>query len=150
MPQRQRNPGDTGTPSPPCNICNKKLQNRHKFVTCSICKHKSHIKCNNIEYTTYNKMKNTEVPMCISCNKETLPFFDVKQTNNKSYNQEYIASEDMKFFFNSLNDMNNQHNTINNNDTDNTDINLLIDCSYLDIESLKIRPGHAHRAGQRS
>ena len=138
MPQRLRNPGDTGTPSPPCNICNKKLQNRHKFVTCSICKHKSHIKCNNIEYTTYNKMKNTEVPMCISCNKETLPFFDVKQTNNKSYNQEYIASEDMKFFFNSLNDMNNQHNTINNNDTDNIDINLLIDCSYLDIESFKI------------
>ena len=44
----------------------------------------------NIEYATFNKMKSNEVPMCIICNREHLPYYDSGTDNPRDFNQEYV------------------------------------------------------------
>ena len=119
-----------------CGVCLKKIQKRHKFVNCGVCKSKIHIKCNNIEYTTFNKMKKEkEVSMCVKCD-EHLPFHDLREREMKNFNQDFHASEDMKLFFKGLNDFNKQHDMHRN--IDDIDITPLLDCKYFDIESFKV------------
>ena len=123
-----------------CAICTKKFQKRHKFVNCALCKSKIHIKCNNIEYTTFNKMGiDKEVTMCIKCNRENFPFFDTREKEHTNFNQEFLASEDMKMFFRGLNDFNTHQNDIHNDLTEESvDLTPIIDCKYFDINSFKI------------
>ena len=59
-----------------CGYCSKKIELSHKFVNCALRKSKIHIKCNNIERRSYNRMDSTKlVSICIKCNKENLPFY---------------------------------------------------------------------------
>ena len=56
-----------------CGYCLNKIGTTHKFITCALCKSKIHIKCNNIERKSYDKMLNgKQVSMCIKCNTENL------------------------------------------------------------------------------
>ena len=120
-----------------CGTCSQKIQARHKYVNCSLCKSKIHIKCNHIEYTTYNKMnKKKEISMCTRCN-ENLPFHNTKDFEHRNFNNEFFASEDMKMFFKSLNDHNTQHHD-QTDFSDDSDITQLLDCKYFDIESFNI------------
>ena len=121
-----------------CGTCSQKIQARHKYVNCSLCKSKIHIKCNHIEYTTYNKMnKKKEISMCTRCN-ENLPFHNTKDFEHRNFNNEFFASEDMKMFFKSLNDHNTQHHD-QTDFSDDSDITQLLDCKYFDIESFNIQ-----------
>ena len=100
---------DLDPPITYCGTCSEKIQNRHKFVNCSTCQSKIHIKCNNIEYYTYHKMKKDKViSMCTKCN-ENLPFHNSKDYEHRNFNQEFFASNDMKMFFKGLNDHNTHH-----------------------------------------
>ena len=90
-------------PANPCGICEKPFQKRRKYVTCTLCNSEVHIKCNDIEYTTYNKMKRKEISMCKKCN-EQLPFSDMRDLEQLT-DQEQPASDDMRLFFKSLNDL---------------------------------------------
>ena len=129
---------DSDPPVTYCGTCSEKIQNRHKFVNCSTCKSKIHIKCNNIEYYTYHKMKKDKViSMCTKCN-ENLPFHNSKDYEHRNFNQEFFASNDMKMFFKGLNDHNTQHHD-QTDYSDDSDITQLLDCKYLDIESFKVQ-----------
>ena len=123
-----------------CNVCSKKIQHRHKFVNCSLCRGKIHNKCTNIEYNTFQKMdKRKKISMCLKCNQENFPFYSKRNSNKKTYNQEFLASEDMKTFFKGLNDFNRNQNNPERDSTNDFDITPVIDCKYFDINSFKVQ-----------
>ena len=55
-----------------------------------------------------------------------------------NFNNEFLASEDMKIFFKGLNDHNTQHHD-QTDYGDDSDISQLLDCKYFDIESFKVQ-----------
>ena len=123
-----------------CGFCSKNINKRHKFVTCTLCKSNIHIKCNNIELTTFNKLnKDKEVSMCRKCNNDNFPFADDVRRDHEIFNRDFLASDDIKMFFKGINDFNNQQ--INNNEIaidEDFDLSPIIDCKYFDINSFKI------------
>ena len=139
MGNQDREMHDNLTPSDfYCGACSEKILTGRKFVNCSLCKSKIHIKCNHIEYTTYKKMnKKKEISMCTVCDKN-MPFHDSKNIERRNFNNEFLASEDMKMFFKGLNDHNTQHHD-QTDYSDDSDLTQLLDCKYFDIESFKVQ-----------
>ena len=122
-----------------CGFCLRNINKRHKFINCSLCRSKIHIKCNNIELATYNKMKrDKEVSMCRKCNNDNFPFADDLSREQETFNREVLASEDIQMFFKGINDFNNQQNNVDITDDDDFDLTPIIDCKYFDINSFKI------------
>ena len=123
-----------------CGYCSRKIGTTHKFVNCAICKSKIHIKCNNIEAIAYNKMEQgKEISTYIKCKKENFPFSsDEKNRGSESFNKEFLASENLKMFFQWINDFNNQD--LNNVESNEDDLELTpsIDCKYVDLNSFDI------------
>ena len=81
--------------------------------------------------------KKKEISMCTKCN-ENMPYHNSKYIDHKSFNNEFLASEDMKMFFKGLNDHNTQHHDQTDYSED-SDIAQLLDCKYFDIESFKVQ-----------
>ena len=126
---------DSDPPVTYCGTCSEKIQNRHKFVNCSTCKSKIHIKCNNIEYYTYHKMKKDKViSMCTKCN-ENLPFHNSKDYEHRNFNQEFFASNETKMFFKGLND-----HKIHSTMTRPTTLMTLTSHSFLIVSILTLNP----------
>ena len=126
---------DQDLPSPPanpCGICEKPFQKRHRYVTCTLCRSQVHIKCNNIEYPIFIKMKKKETSMCKKCS-QNLPFSEIRDLG-RNIDQEHLASDDMRLFFRSLNDFN-QHKNPSKKDSQESE--PMIDCKYIDIESFR-------------
>ena len=126
-------PSDPVPPS--CGLCFRKIQTRHKFVNCSICKATLHIGCNNIDSTYYKKLdKNKNITMCKICDTH-MPFSSINTSYNKhdNLNRELLASEDIKMLFKGINELN-SNNIVNDNDIDLTPI---IDCKYVDVDYFK-------------
>ena len=74
----------------PCGICNRNIGINHKFVKCSICNYKIHIKCNKTDDTTFEKNKKNPNPdpiFCLKCQEEIIPF------QNLSDEQFYLTSK---------------------------------------------------------
>ena len=45
-----------------CGICSGKIRDDHRYIKCSVCNSKVHMKCNKMNKTTYDKSKaNNEV-----------------------------------------------------------------------------------------
>ena len=122
-----------------CGYCLKKNSSVHNFVNCALCKSRIHIKCNNIELKSYNKMEiNKVIPICIKCNTENFPFYnEVKINISETYNKELLISDNIKMYFKGINDFSNNINDIDNHEED-FDITPIIDCKYLDINSFNL------------
>ena len=59
----------------PCAICNRNIGINHKFVKCSICNYKIHIKCNKTDDATFEKYeKNSDPIFWLKCQEEIIPF----------------------------------------------------------------------------
>ena len=125
-------------PANPCGICEKPFEARRKYVVCTLCRSNIHIKCNDIEYTTFNKMKKKEISMCKKCNQH-FPFSEVRDLDRNS-DQEHSASEDMRLFFRSLNDFNQQHNP---SKKDTQESEPIIDCKYIDTKQSNLTAKHS-------
>ena len=97
----------SANPANPCGICEKLIQKRHRYVTCTLCRSQIHIKCNEIDYPAFSRMKEKEISMCKKCS-QNLPFHDVRDLDYLNSDQEHSASDDMRLFFRSLNDFNQQ------------------------------------------
>ncbi len=72
----------------PCGTCNKRLGKRMRAIRCDLCNFWNHIKCDGIEPSHYEILKNpknTQHHYCKRCKEEYLPF----QTLD---NEQYIAS----------------------------------------------------------
>ena len=126
-----------------CGYCLNKIGSTHKFITCALCKSKIHIKCNNIERKSYDKMLNDkQVSMCIKCNTENLPFYSGSKSSNFDSANESLVSDIIKMYFKGINDLNNQHiNNCDNNEED-LDITPIIDCKYVDLNSFRVFEDH--------
>ena len=69
-------------------VCNINVVSNHKALTCSLCNHTIHIKCNKTNYDMFETHKNTPGPIfCIKCQEEIIPFQKV------SDQQFYMALE---------------------------------------------------------
>ena len=73
--------------------------------------------------------------MCLNCNRNNFPFSDVNTTNQeKNFNREFLASENLRMFFKDMNDF----ECNNNSSLDaNIDLTPIINCKYLEVVSLK-------------
>ena len=75
--------------------------------------------------------------MCIKCNKENFPFYPENVRESDSFNRDFLASENIKWLFKGINDLNDQN--ITNADTNEEfDLTPIIDCNYFDLESFRI------------
>ena len=129
-------------PKYPCGICNKTIGKNHRFIRCNLCNFKIHMKCNETDEKSYNKMKNNETTMiCIKCLEENIPFFsscnnEIKKDPNNLQN---LASNSIKTFFKGLNEFNNNQIRDDDDDDDDDDegVNnkLPLNCKYTDINN---------------
>lgn len=59
----------------PCSVCKKAVGSRHKAIQCDHCDNWVHIKCNNIDKKTYQKLQNDSTKwFCKICLSELIPF----------------------------------------------------------------------------
>ena len=121
-------------PNFPCKICNKIITRNKKHIRCNICNFKLHIKCNKTDEATYQKMKRYEETMiCIKCNENNLPFFNMSQETNNETLSISPSNNSIKLFFKGINELMNNQNII---DDDNIPP---INCNYEDINSFNYK-----------
>ena len=54
-----------------CGICTKTIAKNHRKIICQVCKSHIHIKCNNTDVNTYNKIMKLEITLtCYKCQSE--------------------------------------------------------------------------------
>ena len=120
-------------PNYPCGICNKIITRNKKHIICHICNFRIHIKCNKTDEDTYEKMKLYEETMiCIKCNENNLPFFNISQGTNNEISIS-PSNNSIKLFFKGINNLMNNQNKI---DDDNIPP---INCKYEDISSFNYK-----------
>ena len=61
-------------PQFPCSTCHKNVNKNHRAICCDLCNIWIHIKCNFLNLTDYNRLKNNINPFyCINCISEIFP-----------------------------------------------------------------------------
>ena len=66
-----------------CKICSKSVHNNHKAIQCDVCNQWVHIKCNCLDNSCYNLLKNSTNPwFCAVCTADALPF---QNLNNEQF-----------------------------------------------------------------
>ena len=124
---------EDNNPNYPCGICNKIITRNKKYIRCNICNFRIHIKCNQTDEVTYQKMTQYEESMiCIKCNENNLPFFNTSQETNNILSIS-PSNNSLKLFFKGINDLMNNQNI---NDEDNIPP---INCKYEDISSFNYK-----------
>ena len=139
------------TSSLPCGICSKTIGINHRFIKCSICNYKVHIKCNKTDTKTYELMtKNTEPQFCIKCKEDIIPFQRITDqqffaTAEKGINKDIeglnfsiFPSNRLKDYFK---DINNLQSGLNHDDEVDSPV---LNCNYTDINSFDYqnKPNH--------
>ena len=67
-------PAKTNEPKIKCAICTKTIVKNHRKIECNQCCSHVHIKCNQTDIETYNKLINLNLPQfCIKCKENTSP-----------------------------------------------------------------------------
>ena len=96
-------------PKYPCGICNKTIGKNHRFLRCSLCNFKVHIKCNKTDEKVYNNFqKNSEKTIiCLKCKEENIPFFSTCINESTDPNDvRLLSSSSIKTFFKGINEFN--------------------------------------------
>ena len=124
-----------------CGICSKRVQVNHRYMICSHCKRKIHIKCNEIDANSYESIKsNNKDWICLLCNENIFPFFSLDQraeiSNKPFFNN---TSDSIKRFFNGINEFNNHNQNPKDDDMNISDFTPPLNCNYHDIESFDFK-----------
>ena len=123
-------------PSYPCGICNKNIGKNHRYVRCSICNYRVHIKCNDISKKVYEKLRDQdECIICLKCNEEILPLFPPSQNlqNNNIDTHSQHLYENIKSFFKGMNEF-------IDSSVENTENNVLpLNCKYFDTNDFNYK-----------
>ena len=66
-----------------CGICSKTIAKNHRFIHCELCNVKVHIKCDNTDIKTYNKIKTDNLSQtCTLCKLQNIPLLTDSTENN--------------------------------------------------------------------
>ena len=84
-----------------CGICTKRVNKNHRYLLCQLCKNRVHIKCNEIDGSTYNNLKeNCDNWFCLLCNESIFPFFSSEDKKSSGNNPQFHhASGSIRAFF---------------------------------------------------
>ena len=113
-----------------CGICNKVITRNNKHFKCNICNFRIHIKCNQIDERTFQKMKHNDMT-CVKCNENNLPFLNMSNELNNDALSNLPTNNSIKLFFKGINELMDNQNKIEDDNV------LPIDCKYEDISSFK-------------
>ena len=133
----------------PWKICENNVTNCDQAIECKLCDSWVHIKYNDLNYSDYKCLQNSNDPrFCISRRSETLPFNTVKtktfisnfyDSNNKSKNIDdndssllLKPSEHLKHLVNQFHNMSSPADDINTDDPENT-----VSSKYYDVDELQ-------------
>ena len=118
----------------PCGICNKIITRSNKHIKCNICNFRFHIKCNQTDEKTFQKMKQIDDSMiCVKCNENNLPFFNMSHEINNDTLSTSPSNNSIKLFFKGINELVNNQNIIEDDNV------LPINCKYEDISSFNYK-----------
>ena len=54
-----------------CDICTRTIAKNHRKIKCEVCNNQRHIKCNQTDVKTYNKIINENLPqICCNCERQ--------------------------------------------------------------------------------
>ena len=79
-------------PKSKCDICKRTIGKNHRYITCSLCSLKIHIKCNNTDEKAYKEYIQHQMPIkCINCH--ALPFTDLDDDQFRNLENEFDYSK---------------------------------------------------------
>ena len=132
-----------------CTVCTKTIAKNHRNICCDSCKSRIHIKCNNTDVKTYNKIvKGNQSVTCIKCQQENIPFQGLSDIDFSAVNKGLstdidilqdvcVTSTSLNIFFQEIN----KSNPFTNTKEDNNDENAtLINCKYMDLSTFNFKP----------
>ena len=98
----------------PCGICFKTVAKNHRFIKCTLCNNKIHMKCNEIDVKTYTKLVNEESNIfCLKYNEDLLPFYSTKKDEEtRSHPQSTSFSQNLVNFLNQITENTEDYNEI--------------------------------------
>ena len=127
-------------PKYPCGICRRNIHNNHRFIRCTVCNFKIHIKCNRIDPNTYKKLTDYH-QVCIKYKENAIPFQTLSDDEfcsiatrgvNKDFNDfsSIFPSNTSKAFFKEIN--------ITKKDLIEQNMETCeMNCNYIDIENFQ-------------
>ena len=108
----------------------------HRFIKCSACNLNVHVKCNEMDNKTFEKLKskNENLLFCIKCKEDNIPFFLNTEYEKSDLNEFQLqASDNIKTFFKGINEF-------NSDQVDDEDDNIVpLNCKYYDLNSFKFK-----------
>ena len=130
----------------PCGVCTKNIRTNHKFIKCSICNYRVHIKCNKTDSKSYEIIiKKQEPQICIKCQEESIPFQKLTDqqffaTSEKGVNRDVDGLNTSIFPINRLKQFFKEINNLQiTNNTEEEDEVPELNCNYVDIDSFKYK-----------
>ena len=124
----------------PCGICHKPARDNQKYTACSLCNHRIHIKCNELDNKAFINIKDQNSNhICINCKKENIPFFPHNNNDNRvEHNSPFLRN------------IRNLLHVTNHIEYDNVNIDLpddkdpIINCVDLDINEFNYTQNQNH------
>ena len=132
-----------------CCACKKTIAKNHKYLDCSICYSRIHIKCNKTDPLSYQKIKsdNSKI-ICVNCKTDCIPFQSLSdlellatckgiENNIETLEKVSCTSTSLRSFFQEINKTNPFENKPRDRDAE--DDTILIDCKYMDVCSFNLK-----------
>ena len=118
----------------PCGICFETVAKNYRFIRCTLCNYKIHIKCNEIDVKTYTKLMNEEIDIfCIKCNEDLLPFRSTNQDEETRFNSLHSILTKFSQFLNQITENNEVYDEIN------VGLSPPVDCSDYDLSDFNCK-----------
>ena len=132
---------DLQDPNPffPCGKCGLKVRNNHKAIQCDNCNYWTHIKCDGIDNSSYEKLKKSfSMYFCKICLESALPFQELNDDQfflcQKGFPNEDVKSTCQLFPSHKINTLFKEINNFNQSNFE--DESPSIDCKYYNADEI--------------
>ena len=130
---------DDPNPSFPCGKCGLKVRNNHRAVQCDSCNFWTHIKCDGVDNSLYENLKNSNSDyFCKICKELAIPF---QQLNDEQFficqqgvNHDVDLTSSLQFPNQKIKTLFREINDYNSNDKE--DEEPSIDCKYYNADEI--------------
>ena len=140
------------SPKPPiiktfCEVCTKRIGVNHRFINCSACNGKVHIKCNKMDLKTFKAINKDNSLICIKCQADNIPFQDLTDlqflavskgldTDSEALQEVSVTSTSLRTLFQEINKSSPFEQLDSEEDEGNA---TLINCKYTDLSSFNYK-----------